>query len=162
MSAVDDAPGLLLRPMLAADLDEVMSIERRSYRTPWSAELIRSELDHPWATVLVAVLTEAGPGGPPRARLAGYVIFWLVTDEIHVLNVACDPDLRRRGIAWRLLSAAESYGRSKGARLSTLEVRRSNVAAQCLYDRLGYLGMGVRPRYYADDGEDAIVMTKEL
>jgi ribosomal-protein-alanine N-acetyltransferase len=159
---VNEDGGLVLRPMSVEDLDAVMSIERRAYRSPWSAQLIRSELEHPWSTVLVAVLTEAGHDDAPRTRLAGYIVYWLVTDEIHVLNVACDPDLRRRGIAYRLMSAAEAFGKSRGAVLATLEVRRSNVPAQALYRKLGFESVGLRRRYYSDDGEDAIVMTKPL
>lgn len=148
------SPAFTLRPMTLNDLDPVVDIERRAHVAPWSPELLRQELDHAWATVLVCQ-TDAG-------RVVGHVVFWLVHDEVHVLNVAADPDYQRRGIGRRLVQAAESMGLAKGAVLSTLEVRRSNAPAIALYQSQGYAQVGVRPRYYSDNGEDALVMTKSL
>jgi ribosomal-protein-alanine N-acetyltransferase len=152
---------LLLRRMMAADLEDVVRLERAAHRHPWSVDLIRRELDHDWSTVLLAF--EQSPEGttsPPR--LAGHIIFWIVHDEIHILNVATDPELRRRGYGRSLMLAAEDEGRPRGAVLATLEVRKSNEAAIALYRGLGYRQVGLRPRYYADDEEDAIVMVKDL
>lgn len=143
-----------LRPMTLEDLEPVVDVERRAHVAPWSPELLRQELDHAWATVLVCQTDEG--------RVVGHVVFWLVHDEVHVLNVAADPDYQRRGIGRRLVQAAESMGLEKGAVLSTLEVRRSNAPAIALYQSQGYAQVGVRPRYYSDNGEDALVMTKSL
>ena len=146
---------MLFRRMTATDLDAVMRIERAAHRRPWSEELVRRELDHDWSIVLLAL--DEGDDA-----LAGYVIFWLVHDELHILNVATDPFRRRRGVGRSLMLHAEGQGQQKGAVLSTLEVRRSNEPALALYRGLGYRQVGVRPRYYADDNEDAIVMVKDL
>ena len=139
--------------MVAADLEPVMVLERAAFKHPWSTELFARELEHDWSTVLVA--EEAG-------RIVGFVIFWLVHDEIHILNVATDPAQRGRGIARALLDACIAQGRRRGARLATLEVRRSNDPALRLYDRYGFRRVGVRPKYYEDEGEDAIVMLMDL
>jgi ribosomal-protein-alanine N-acetyltransferase len=85
-----------------------------------------------------------------------------VHDEIHVLNVGTAPEARRQGVGRALMEEAVARGRGRGARLSTLEVRRSNAPAIALYRSLGYLAVGVRPRYYAEEDEDAIVMTLEF
>jgi len=140
-----------------ADLEAAMAIERAAFKHPWSTELFARELEHDWSTVLVA--QEPSRQGP---RIVGFIIFWLVHDEIHVLNVATDPAERGRGIARTLLDECLAQGKAKGARLATLEVRRSNDAALRLYDRYGFRRVGVRPNYYADEGEDAIVMLLDL
>lgn len=145
------------RAMAHADLDRVAEINRQSYQHPWSADLIRRELDHDWSTVLLGV--EELPGGE---AVLGFVIFWLVHDELHVLNVAVAAEHRRRGAARALMAEAAARGRARGARLATLEVRRSNAGAIALYRGLGYREVAVRPRYYAEEAEDAIVMELRL
>jgi ribosomal-protein-alanine N-acetyltransferase len=161
--AVRARPRFELRKMTVVDLDEVMEIERAAFKHPWSTELFRRELDHDWSTVLLAVepLTSA-PGGKASERIVGFLIYWLVHDEVHVLNVAVDPSQRRRGVARLLLEETERRAHEANAALLTLEVRRSNTAALDLYKQFDYRAVGVRPNYYADEGEDAIVMTKEL
>jgi ribosomal-protein-alanine N-acetyltransferase len=143
--------------MVPGDLDEVHRIERAAHVHPWSAELIRRELDHAWSRAMVAV----APDGP-AARIVGYVIFWLVHDELHILNVATDPVARRRGVGRRLMLEAEAQALANRASLATLEVRRSNAGAIALYEGLGYVQVGMRPRYYQPEGEDAFVLTKTL
>lgn len=161
--AVRLRPKFELRKMVAADLDEVMEIERAAFKHPWSTELFRRELDHDWSTVLLCLepLTSA-PGGRASERIVGFLIYWLVHDEVHILNVAVDPKQRRRGIARLLLAETERKAATSGASLLTLEVRRSNVSALDLYRQFEYRAVGVRPKYYVDEGEDAIVMIKEL
>lgn len=144
------------RPMRPADLDRVMAINTASFQHPWSADLIRRELFHEWSTILLAV--EDGAAG----EVLGFIVFWVVHDEVHVLNVAVAAEHRRRGVARALMDEAALRGRSRGARLVTLEVRRSNAPALALYRALGYRDVAVRPRYYAEEGEDAIVMELAL
>lgn len=146
-----------LREMVAADIEEVMRVEKAAFAHPWSAELFRRELEHDWSCILLA--EEPQPADP---QLLGFVIFWLVHDEIHILNVATDPQQRRRGVAKTLLRECFARGRTKGAQLATLEVRRSNVHAIDLYKSLGFRSVGVRPNYYSEEGEDAIVMTLDF
>lgn len=147
----------VLRKMTPVDLGEVMRIEKVAFKHPWSADLFRRELEHPWSTILVA---EESQGG--QRLLLGFLIYWLVHDEIHVLNVASEPSQRRRGVARALMRACLSSGAQAGARLATLEVRRSNAPAIALYNSLGFRSAGIRPNYYADEGEDAIVMLLDL
>jgi len=137
------------------DVERVMEIEREGFLHPWSRELVERELAHAWSQLLLA---EEGPDGP----IVGYIVFWLVHDEVHVLNVASALATRRRGVGRALMEAAEEEGRRRGARISTLEVRRSNVPAITLYLAIGYRQVGVRPNYYAEEREDAIVMVKQL
>jgi ribosomal-protein-alanine N-acetyltransferase len=110
---------------------------------------------HEFSTVLLATEGRDGP-------ILGFAVVWLVHDELHVLNVAVAIEARRRGVARRILDRVEGEAREQGARVSMLEVRRSNQPAISLYGSLGYREVGVRPRYYAEDGEDALVMDKAL
>jgi [ribosomal protein S18]-alanine N-acetyltransferase len=146
---------LAFRRMREADLPRVMEIERAAFSHPWSEELVLRELGHEFSTVLLATGGEAG-------AVQGFAVVWLVHDELHVLNVAVAPEARRRGVARAILDQVEAQGREQGARVAMLEVRRGNAAAIALYRSLGYREVGVRPRYYAEDGEDALVMDKAL
>jgi ribosomal-protein-alanine N-acetyltransferase len=145
------------RAMAPADLDRVMVINHASFRHPWSADLMRREMLHDWSTVLLAV-----DGSPGVEEVQGFIVYWTVQDEMHVLNVAVAPEHRRRGVARALMREAEARGRRRGIRLVTLEVRRSNEAAIALYRKLGYRMVGVRPNYYAEEGEDAMVMERQV
>jgi ribosomal-protein-alanine N-acetyltransferase len=144
--------------MRPEDLDRVVEIERGGFRHPWSRELLERELGHAWSHTLVAVEPDDGGGEP----IVGYVVFWLVHDEVHVLNIATAVEARRRGIGRALMDEAHEHGRRRGAALSTLEVRRSNTGAIELYRSMGYRQVGVRANYYQEEGEDAIVMTLDL
>jgi ribosomal-protein-alanine N-acetyltransferase len=160
--AVRARPRLEIRRMTAADLDEVMVIERAAFRHPWSPELFRRELEHDWSTILVALEPLTSASGKGSDRIVGFLIYWLVHDEVHVLNVAVGPEYRRRGVARMLMAETEKRAHQAGASLMTLEVRRSNQGALELYRQFDYRAVGIRPNYYVDEGEDAIVMVKEL
>ena len=148
----------MLRRARPEDVGRVVEIESQGFAHPWSRDLIERELGHAWSRTLLA-LEPAADGGE---RVLGYIVFWLVHDEVHVLNVAVAPEARRRGVARALMREAERRGAGRGARIATLEVRRTNQAALELYRSLGYRKVGVRPRYYAEEGEDAIVMERPL
>ncbi len=148
-------PPLRFRAVVVADLPRLMAIEAAGFPHPWSENLLRAELGHAWSHLVAAEAT----GPQAGAGILGYVIFWLVHDEVQILNVGTAPEARRRGVGRALMQEAEAIGRRLGARLSTLEVRRSNAPAIALYRSLGYRAVGVRPRYYAEENEDAIVMT---
>jgi ribosomal-protein-alanine N-acetyltransferase len=90
------------------------------------------------------------------------VIFWLVHDELHILNVATSPEHRRRGVGRALMTAAVQRGRQQGCALATLEVRKTNQPAIELYRSLGFRSVGIRPNYYVEEGEDAVVMLLRL
>jgi ribosomal-protein-alanine N-acetyltransferase len=166
---VEIPPGpaaLRYRRMRAEDLSRVVEIEKDGFRHPWSRELLERELSHAWSTVLLAI--EDRPAALRQAQgdrvevVVGFIVFWLVHDEVHVLNIATAREERRRGIGRALMEEAAEAGRRQGATLATLEVRRSNQAAIALYRVLGYRQVGVRPNYYAEEGEDAIVMVLDL
>ena len=153
---------LEIRRMRPDDLDEVMAIERAAFRHPWSPELFRRELEHDWSTILVAVEPLTSASGKGSERIVAFLIYWLVHDEVHILNVAVAPEHRRKGLARMLMAETERRAVQAAAALLTLEVRRSNTAALELYREFDYRAVGVRPNYYVDEGEDAIVMVKEL
>ena len=150
------------RRMHVDDLDRVMEIEKDGFAHPWSADLIRRELVHDWSTILLATDVRRGPGGALAEVVAGFVVYWLVHDELHILNIATAVEERRRGVGRALMVEAAQRGRKAGAVLATLEVRRSNAPAIALYRSLGYRQAGIRPNYYVDEGEDAIVMVLDL
>lgn len=135
------------------DLEAVQRIELASFSTPWPEQAYRSEIEtNRLASYLVA-------------RAAGDVVayggVWLMVDEAHVTTVAVHPDWRRQKIGARLLSALLDVAIARGAREATLEVRLSNLAARRLYEAFGFRPVGLRPRYYSDNDEDALIMTTE-
>ncbi len=147
-----------IRTMRPEDLPAVHALEQAAFKHPWSQELLRRELSHEWSTILLA----EEPDGSGNMRLLGVGIFWLVHDELHILNVAVDPNHRRRGVARALLEATLEKGRQHKCTLATLEVARSNEPALELYKSFGFRPVGIRPNYYVDDREDAIVMVRDL
>ncbi|MBN1203459.1 MAG: ribosomal protein S18-alanine N-acetyltransferase [Myxococcaceae bacterium] len=144
----------LIRRMTDEDMPAVIALEQASFRSPWSPELLRRELEHDWSTVLL--VEELLPGG--EKRLLGLAIFWIVQDEVHILNVATAPEHRRRGVGRAVMDEVLARGRERRCSLATLEVRRSNEAAIGLYRSLGFRSVGVRPNYYVEEKEDALVM----
>lgn len=114
-----------------------------------------AELERPWAKVWVA---RASPDGPP----VGFALVWRAADEMELLDVAVEPESRRRGVARGLLSKVIEEGRATAAAVVLLEVRQSNEAALGLYASLGFSRTSVRRAYYSDNGEDAIVMRLNL
>jgi [ribosomal protein S18]-alanine N-acetyltransferase len=151
----------LIRRMTREDLPAVMELEKASFRNPWSFELLQRELGHDWS--IIFLLEEPLPEG--GRRLLGISIFWIVHDEVHVLNVATSPEHRRRGVGRALMNATLAEGRARKCSLATLEVRKSNEAAINLYKSFGFRPVGVRPNYYVDEGqppEDAIVMVLDF
>ncbi len=135
-----------------ADLAAVEAIAHECFSDSFSTE---EELSRPWAR-LWAARTAAG------APLVGFLISWHVADELHVLNIATVPAMRRRGIARALMDASLAYSSECKIRIVLLEVRRSNRAAIKLYRGLAFTALGVRAGYYADNGEDAIEMILAL
>ena len=142
------AAAIEVRRLTYADLPQVVAIERRSFSTPWSLAMFVLELSKPSGICLAAVVEQ---------ELVGYLVCSRYDLVWHVMNVSVDPDRRRRGIASALLGALFERVGDPGGQF-TLEVRRSNQGAIELYERLGFKSAGVRRRYYADNGEDAIVM----
>ena len=139
---------LEIRRLTYADLPELIAIERRAFPTPWSLAMFVLELSKP-ASVCLAALR----GG----QMVGFLICSRYDTVWHIMNVAVDPDRRRRGIASALLDDLLRRIDGQGARF-TLEVRESNSGAIELYERYGFRAAGRRKRYYQDNGEDAVIM----
>ncbi len=151
------APEARIRKMTLADLPAVMAIEHQAFSNPWSTEMVRKELTQDWSTVLLC--EESSPAG---WQIRAFAIFWLVADEVHILNVATDGAVRRRGFGRKVMDAVLATGKTQKCGLATLEVRRSNLAAQSLYTSLGFRPVGMRPSYYQDNREDAVIMILDL
>jgi [ribosomal protein S18]-alanine N-acetyltransferase len=139
--------------MKKEDIDQVLAIEQASFSMPWSRNLFISEFRSPGVSNLMVALS-----GGPRRNVIGFIIFWTVEDEMHILNLAVAPASRRQGIAKKLVLAAIARARQRGARRAFLEVRASNMAAQKLYSSLGFTGTSMRRDYYDTPVEDALVM----
>ncbi len=145
--------GLRFAAMTDADLDAVLALEAHSFDDPWTAEHFRGELanrhSHPQ-------LLWSGD------ELVGYIVYWLIIDELEILNVAIAPRLRRQGLGRTLVDYVIETALDANARHISLEVRRSNVAAIALYTDQGFAPIAVRKGYYAARKEDAIVMRRDL
>ena len=136
------------------DLDEVAALEAASFTNPWTREMLSGELArNPFARVYVLRF--------PGARVAAFCACWLVVDELHVNTIAVADAYRRQGLALALMRHILTAVAAEGIRRATLEVRRSNVAAQKLYEKLGFAQAGVRPGYYTQPDEDALILWRD-
>jgi len=142
-----EATGVAIRRLAYSDLPAVISIERRSFPTPWSLAMFVLELSKPSGICLAAIEGD---------ELLGYLICSRYDQVWHLMNVAVAPERRRAGVARNLISQLLEEG--GGGLPFTLEVRVSNRPAIAMYERLGFRSAGVRPHYYQDNGEDALIM----
>ncbi len=139
------------------DIPEILAIERESFPSPWSERIFRNELTSSLATVLVI---RTGPG--EESPVAGYTVYWQVAGEMHLHNIAVRRELRRQGVASRLLDEMIRRAGREKIRWISLEVRQGNLAAQRMYAAFGFSVKGIRPGYYDDTGEDALIMWLDL
>ena len=142
---------LQIVPMRVSDLAAVHAIEQASFDSPWPADAYRSELETNRLAQYLVV--RAGD------EVAAYSGMWLMVDEAHVITFAVHPAWRRQHVGERLLLAMLDIAIDAGAHEATLEVRLSNLPARRLYEKFGFRPVGLRPRYYTDDNEDALIMT---
>ncbi len=143
-----------IRKMTERDVPAVSQIDRLSFTLPWPEHSFRYEVaENRVARCFVAETDDR--------QIAAMIVSWLILDEMHIATIATHPDFRRQGIGESLLKEALIDGRGAGAKLAFLEVRAGNEAAQAMYRKFGFLPTGKRPRYYRDNGEDAILMTLE-
>ncbi len=140
---------MTIRRLTYADLPQVVAIERRAFPAPWSLAMFVLELSKPGGVCLAAVGEDD--------EIAGYLVCSRYDVVWHVMNVAVDPARRREGIATALLDELFAQADKPGEQY-TLEVRTSNDAAIPLYERFGFRSAGVRPGYYHDNKEDALIM----
>ena len=141
--------GILTREMSAADLKAVQAIEQESFHDSWAVESWVAELNSSIAKYIV--LEQEG-------IIKGFAGFWLIAGEAQVTRVAVAKDARGQGLGKILTAALIAAAWQDGAEAVTLEVRKSNIAAQTVYTQTGFTVSGVRPHYYEDNKEDAIIM----
>jgi [ribosomal protein S18]-alanine N-acetyltransferase len=142
-----------VEPMTLDDLPAVHRIERSSFSVPWPDDAYRNEL----ITNRLASYVVARAGDD----VVGFGGLWVMVDEAHITTFAVDPRWRRRGVGeWMLLGLLDRAVERR-AREATLEVRLSNMPARRLYEKYGFRPVGIRPRYYSDNGEDALIMTTD-
>lgn len=143
--------GLQLRSGDVSDIDTVEAIEAVAHPTPWSRAIFEREFELDWSHLWVVE-------EPAEAHAVGFLVFWTIHDEIHILNVAVHPDYRRRGIASRIIERLQARAERQDFAFITLEVREHNQPAIRLYESMGFEVTGRREAYYADTGEAALLM----
>ncbi len=147
---------MIIRQAVPEDLDAIVNIEKACFPDPWSRESFARDIaenEFAYLAVLEAEGLEA---------LAGYADMTCILGEANIDSIAVVPEARGRGLGEALLSHMIDRATGQGCYLMMLEVRRSNEAAISLYKKHGFEEIGVRRGYYADNGEDAILMNKEL
>jgi len=149
-----------IHEMDKSHLGQVMEIERASFPTPWTEKMFLEELASPLSFHFVASGKEKHltKGSPPDHFVLCYIIFWIFREEVHILNLATHPDFRRLGIAHSLLLFTMDFSYNRGGIVYLLEAREGNKPALSLYQKLGFASCGLRKKYYADTGEDAVLM----
>lgn len=139
-----------VRPMCIEDLKDIMIVERLCFSIPWSESAFIEEI----TKNKFAIYFSAHING----KAVGYCGMWKVCDEGHITNVAVHPEYRKNGIGSLLVEALISKAREVNVERMTLEVRKNNIWAQLLYKKYGFQVEGIRKGYYADNGEDALIM----
>ncbi len=143
----------VIRQMKIEDIPGIIDIEVQCFPIPWTHHAFRMETRNKLAVYQVAVV-----GG----KIAAYGGMWLILDEAHITNVAVHPQYQSKGLGRKIMEALIREARQRSMHRITLEVRKSNEAAIRLYKGMDFLVSGIRPGYYHDNGEDAIIMWKEL
>ena len=143
---------ITIEPMNQTTVPAVAQLEQLCFHDPWSEASVASELDNPLSLWLVARLED---------QVVGYVGSQSVMGESDMMNVAVHPQARGQGIAQKLIQALVEALASRGNHCLTLEVRASNVPAIALYDKLGFVQVGLRRNYYRNPKEDALILRKE-
>lgn len=172
-----------IRPMRREDVDQVVEIDKEAFPTQWPPTNYRNELQNRLARYIV-VYQERDPVNPKSSSsgfftslrqwfsgnrtlhdalrddyIIGFAGCWIMADEDHITEIAVRESFKRQGIGQLMLITLIELGIELQTILTTLEVRVSNTTAQKLYEKLGFEVVGLRKRYYADNHEDAIIMT---
>jgi len=145
---------LSIRDASVQDLDTIEQLEHAIFSHPWSRGMLASELSGEQRRIALI----AFEGDEPR----GFAFCWRVEDELHLVNLGVVDAVRGQGVAQAILDHILAHPRAQGARIVTLEVRMGNQAAKRFYLRNGFLEIALRPEYYPDTGEDAVIMLKTL
>ncbi len=144
---------MIVRRMILDDAPQVVEIDRASFNLPWSERAFRYEIEENTAARCWVVEVDQ--------RVAAMLVLWMILDEAHIATIATHLAYRRQGLARKILMDALKAAREEGARTALLEVRASNAVARKIYRHLGFIEVGRRPKYYRDNGEDAVLMTLE-
>lgn len=145
---------LVISDMVLDDLAGVMAIERDVFPAPWSENMFRQELQFPLSRNLTAKVS--------GLEIVGYINFRIIAGEVHLFNIAVKKDRRKTGVASALMAEMIRGAKKEDAFLATLEVRPSNEGARRLYERFGFEVQGIRPLYYAETKEDALILWADL
>lgn len=146
-----------IAPATPESLPHILKIEEACFSAPWTRKMLEAELSgNPFAHFLLA--KQGGEAEGSSESIVGYLCYWIVFEEVRLMNLAVIESMRHRGIARSLVTAALETGLSQSAHRAVLEVRASNRAAQTLYQGLGFHQTAVRPKYYHNPVEDAVLM----
>ena len=132
---------------------QLLEIENLSFPSPWSLSAFQTELYNKISRIWALEDGDA---------LIGYICFWMFASEVQIINIAVHPDRRKLKQGFNLLKRLVEKSRSNGIRKIWLEVRPSNQPARNLYKKAGFKKIGIRPQYYPDTKEDAIIMALEV
>ena len=144
---------IIIEKMALCHIEEIARLEVECFSVPWSKNALESELDNNFARFYVAFY---------NGKIAGYIGAHNVLGEVYITNVAVFPEFRRKGIAGRLISALEKKMAEENALYITLEVRKTNLSAIALYEKMGFKEVGRRKNFYENPREDAVLMTHYL
>ena len=157
MSYEKVAPQVIIDLMNNTDLPEVLDIERESFPSPWTEGMFTRELNSTHSVCLAARVNIE-----EKIVIVAYIIFWLVANEVHLHNLAVKKEYRRQGLAFKLMETMTEIAGENEITDQTLEVRKSNTEAIKLYQKCGFVVKGIRPLYYTDTHEDALIMWADL
>lgn len=133
-------------------IDRVMAVENLSFSIPWSKDAFVEEIESNKFAIYIVALVDT--------MVVGYAGMWKVCDEGHITNVAVHPEFRKNGVGSKLIGELLRISAMEGIKSLTLEVRKGNIPARRLYEKYGFKPEGLRKGYYADNGEDAVIMWK--
>ncbi|QEK13120.1 ribosomal-protein-alanine N-acetyltransferase [Crassaminicella thermophila] len=142
-----------VREMIVEDIEEVYDIEKRCFAIPWSKESFFAEIQNNKSARYVVLEIDG--------KVVGYGGMWKILDEGHITNIAVHPDVRGRGYGNLLVEGLLEVADKEEIKRMTLEVRSSNKVAQNLYKKYGFEPCGIRPKYYQDNNENAVIMWRE-
>jgi ribosomal-protein-alanine N-acetyltransferase len=146
-----------IEPATLGSLSEILKIEEACFSAPWTRKMLEAELSgNPFAHFLVA--RHEGRAEVSAEAIVGYLCYWIVFEEVRLMNLAVIESMRHKGIARALVMQALEVGLGQSARCAVLELRASNHAAHALYRSLGFRDVTIRPTYYTNPIEDALLM----
>lgn len=145
---------MIIREMTIEDIDQVIEIEKESFSTPWSRDAFINEIRDNVLAIYVVVEVDG--------KVVGYGGFWRILDEAHITNIAVKKECRGKGVGDVIIIGIIDYCEKNNIPNITLEVRESNISAQNLYRKHKFSSYGVRPGYYTDNGEDAVIMWRKM